>query len=462
MTNKHLYSHPYIPNSHPNIKRQMLDEIGIDSIDELFKVIPEELHFNETLNLPKALDEFRLKRHVEAILEKNESADDMINFLGAGCWQHFVPAVCDEVNQRAEFLNDYAGKTYEDFGRWQSLFEYQSLVGELVDMDIVNNPMYDWAQAAATSIRMAGRITGRTEFIIPKAIHPEKLVIIKNYCAPHMTLIQVDYEKDSGQINLAELKSKLSKNTAAIYFENPSFLGFIEEQGQEISDLAHEHGALSVVGVDPSSLGVLAPPAHYGADIVCGELQPLGMHMNYGGGQAGFIATRDEKKYVEQYPSRMFGIAPTIEGEYVFGDVMMSRTSMRDRINGNEFIGTMTALWGITAGVYLSLLGPEGMTELGETIFQKSKYAMKQLSTIPGVKAPLFKSAHFKEFIVDFNDTGKTVEEINKYLQENGIFGGLDLSKIFPELGECALYCVTEVHSKEAIDHLVHTINEYV
>src|SRR5699024_11118068 len=303
MTNKHLYSHPYIPNSHPNIKRQMLDEIGIDSIDELFKVIPEELHFNETLNLPKALDEFRLKRHVEAILEKNESADDMINFLGAGCWQHFVPAVCDEVNQRAEFLNDYAGKTYEDFGRWQSLFEYQSLVGELVDMDIVNNPMYDWAQAAATSIRMAGRITGRTEFIIPKAIHPEKLVIIKNYCAPHMTLIQVDYEKDSGQINLAELKSKLSKNTAAIYFENPSFLGFIEEQGQEISDLAHEHGALSVVGVDPSSLGVLAPPAHYGADIVCGELQPLGMHMNYGGGQAGFIATRDEKKYVEQYPS---------------------------------------------------------------------------------------------------------------------------------------------------------------
>src|SRR5690625_2032916 len=210
MKKQTLFTHPYVPNANPKIKQEMLEEIGMKSIDELFTVIPEELHYKERLNLPKALDEHRLKRHLDHVLSQNKSTEEMINFLGAGCWQHFVPAVCDEVNQRAEFLNDYAGKTYEDFGRWQALFEYQSLVGELVDMDIVNNPMYDWAQAAATSIRMAGRITGRTEYIIPRVLHPEKRIIIENYCSPDMTLIEVDYESDTGKLNKDELKSKLS------------------------------------------------------------------------------------------------------------------------------------------------------------------------------------------------------------------------------------------------------------
>ncbi|MCK4495867.1 MAG: aminomethyl-transferring glycine dehydrogenase, partial [Candidatus Aminicenantes bacterium] len=197
------------------------------------------------------------------------------------------------------------------------------------------------------------------------------------------------------------------------------------------------------------------------ADIVCGDIQGLGIHMNYGGGHGGFIATRDEEKFVMEYPSRLFGITKTsVEGEYGFGDVAYERTSFAVREEGKEFIGTCAALWGITAGVYLSLMGPRGMQELGKAIMQKSQYAMKKLSEIKGIKAPLFDSPHFKEFIVEFNDTWMAVKDINIYLREHRIFGGKDLSREFPELGNCAMYCITEIHTKDDIDKLVQALSD--
>jgi glycine dehydrogenase subunit 1 len=218
-----------------------------------------------------------------------------------------------------------------------------------------------------------------------------------------------------------------------------------------------------VVGVDPISLGVLTPPADYGADIVCGDIQALGMHMQYGGGHAGFIATRDEERYVMEYPSRLFGIAPTmVEGEYGFGDVAYERTSFAIREQGKEWVGTASALWGITAGVYLALMGPQGMAEIGESIMTRVRYAIRRVGTIPGVTAPVFQAPHFKEFVVNFDETGKTVAEINRALLERGIFGGKDLSSEFPELGQSALYCVTEVHTKEDIDSLEAALKEVV
>ncbi|MFC5591231.1 aminomethyl-transferring glycine dehydrogenase subunit GcvPA [Sporosarcina soli] len=453
--------HPYIPNTVPEVQEEMLRDIGVKTIEELFNGIPEELQYKKEMNIPKSLSEHELRRYIDGIMEKNVSTKEYLNFLGAGCWNHYVPAVCDEVNQRAEFLTAYAGDPYEDHGRYQALFEYQSLMAELVDMDVVNVPTFDWAQAAATSIRMASRITGRNEVLLPKTISPDRLTVIENYCSPHISVILVDYQEGSGQINLTDLESKLSANTAAVYFENPSYLGFIETQGQTISKLAKGQGALTIVGVDPSSLGVLSPPSHYGADIVCGDLQPLGMHMNYGGGQSGFIASHDDITVVQEYPSRLFGIAPTVvEGEYGFGDVFYDRTSFALRENGKESVGTQTALWGITAGVYLSLLGPKGMLELGKTIMQKSQYAMDQLGNIPNVVASRFDSTNYKEFVVDFSRTGKSVQAINQYLLENGIFGGKDLSEEFPELGQSSLFCITEIHSKEDIDRLVHAIQQ--
>lgn len=462
MRKKDQPAHPYIPNSAPEVKAKMLEEIGVKSIEELYEDIPENLRFKGKLNLPEAIrSEYDLKRHVESILAKNRSCKESISFLGAGCWPHYVPAICDEINQRSEFLTAYAGEPYEDHGRFQALFEYESLMGELLDLDVVNVPTYDWCQAASTSIRMAGRITGRREILISDTVSPERLLAIRNYCRPVVDIKMVNHDPESGLMDLNDLRSKMSSATSGIYFENPSYLGFIEHQGQEISDVAHENGALSVAGVDPVSLGVIVPPSHYGVDIVCGDIQGLGNHMSFGGGQGGFIATRDEERFVMEFPSRLFGITKTsVEGEYGFGDVAYDRTSFGTREEGKEFVGTHTALCGITAGVYLSLMGPKGLQELGQTIMQRSQYAMKTLSEIKGVKAPFFASPHFKEFVVDFRKTGKTVEEINKCLLERNIFGGFDLSSEFSELDNCALFCVTEIHARDDIDSLVHALKE--
>jgi len=454
--------YPYIPNSVPEIKKQMLGEIGVDSIEELYADIPEKLRYKNKLNLPTPLtSEYDLKRHMDEIFARNSTCEENISFLGGGCYRHQVPAVCDEINQRSEFLTAYAGEPYEDHGRFQALFEYESLMGELLDMDVVNVPTYDWSQAASTAIRMAERITGRSEILVSNIISPEKLMVIKNYCHPIVKVKMLKHCPKTGKLDLDDFQSKLSKDTAGIYFENPSYLGFIEAQGQTISDMAHENGALSIVGVDPTSLGILIPPSQYGADIVCGDIQGLGIHMYYGGGLGGFIATHDEEKFVMEYPSRLLGITTTaVEGEYGFGDVAYERTSFALREEGKEFVGTHSALWGITAGVYLALMGPEGMQELGTAILQKSQYTMKRLSEIKGIKVPRFNSPHFKEFVVDFNDTGLKIKDINKLLLEKGIFGGQDLSKEFPEFGDCALYCVTEVHSKKDIDTLMESLEE--
>ncbi len=450
-------SHPYIPNSIERVKREMLSYIGVSSIEELYASIPEEIRFKGRMNLLEPLrSEYELYRHMREVLSRNVSCEDYLCFKGGGTWPHYVPAICDEIAGRAEFLTAYAGDPYEDHGRWQALFEFESLMAELVDMDVVTVPIYSWGHAAGTAMRMAHRINGRREVLIPRTISPERFLVVNNYVDPALKLIKVDYDRESGMMDLEDLKMKISEETAAVYFENPSYLGFIETRGKEICEIAHEAGAICIVGVDPSSLGILEPPSHYGADITVGDLQPLGIHMNFGGGLGGFLATKDEEEFVREIPYRIFGLAKTVkEGEYGFGDVLFERTSFEKREKAKEFVGTAAASHGIIAAVYLSLLGPNGMRELGEAILQRTTYAMKVLSSI--AKAPKFEAPHFKEFVVEFPGR-KSVEEINKELLKEGIFGGIDLRKHFPELGNSALYCFTEVHTKEDIDRLADAL----
>jgi glycine dehydrogenase subunit 1 len=337
------------------------------------------------------------------------------------------------------------------------------MMGEMLNMDVVNVPCYDWPQAASTACRMAARMSGRTRILVARSTAPERLSKIVDYCKPELTIELLDYDPETGQLDLDALRSELSDDVAAVYFENPSFLGVIEGRGADIARAARDRGAETIVGVDPMSLGVLTPPADYGADIACGDVQALGVHMQFGGGMAGFIASRDEVRYVQEYPSRLFGIAPTsVPGEYGFGDVLYDRTSFGVREKGKEWVGTASALFGITAGVYLALMGPKGMQEIGEGILQRARYAMLRLSEIPGVKAPVFSSTHFREFAVNFDGTGKSVEEINKALLDKKIFGGVDLSRDFPGLGESALYCVSEVHAQADIDTLVEALTDIV
>ena len=464
MTDDQAMVYPYIPNSVPRVKREMLREVGAKSEEDFYEDVPEGLRLKRPLNLPEPfLSECALKRHVEGILSNNRTCGEYLNFLGVGCYQHHVPAVCDEINQRSEFLTAYAGEPYDDHGRFQALFEYASMMGELLNMDVVNVPTYDGLQAAATSIRMAARITGRQEVLVAKTILPAVLSKIRDYCAPSLQIKLLDYDAKTGQIDLSTLRAAISSKTAAVYFENPSYLGHLEISGDEIATIAHDRGAICVVGVDPISLGVIAPPADYGADIACGDIQSLGMHMQFGGGHAGFIATRDEEKYVMEYPSRLFGIAPTcVEGEYGFGDVAYERTSFAEREQGKEFVGTASALWGITAGVYLALMGPQGMRELSEGIMQRASYLTAQLAKIDGIRTPLFAAPHFKEFVVNFDGTGKTVAGINDALLRHKTFGGRNLTSEFPELGESALFCVTELHTKEDLDRLIDALAKAV
>ncbi len=464
MTRETPLVYPIIPNSIPSVKAEMLRQIGAGSTDELYADFPDELRLKRLLDLPAPLlSEYGLRRHVREVLAKNVSCEDALNFLGAGCFQHYVPAVCDEVNGRSEFLTAYAGEPYDDHGRFQALFEYASMMGELLEMDVVNVPTYDGFQAVATSLRMACRMTRRSQVLVPGTIGKDLLSKLQDYLKPDVEIATIAHEPTSGRMDLDALEAACSVKTAAVFFENPSYLGFLEDRAADIAALAHEQGAECVVSVDPISLGVLRPPANYGADIVCGDLQPLGMHMQFGGGHAGFIATRDEERYVNEYPSRLFGVAPTsVPGEFGFGDVAYERTSFAIRERGREWVGTAAALWGITAGVYMALMGPQGFAEIGEGVLQRSHYAAKLINSIPGVTAPVLSSAFFKEFVVSFDETGKTVGDIHRRLREKNIFGGKDLSREFPELGQSALYCITEVHTKEDIDRLVEALGEAV
>lgn len=455
--------HRYIPNSDPEIKKEMLKVIGVRTAEELFEIIPEKIAYKKELNLPPAASEYEVRRHVEEILAKNKDPSEMLSFLGSGCWPHYVPAVCDEINSRSEFLTAYTGDTYSDLGRYQALFEFQSMIGDLVAMDAVTFPTYDWASAAGDALRMAALITGRSEVLVPRNIGPDKLSIMTNYLGNVARIRLVEYDSKSGQMEVEDLKNKVGKDTATVYVENTSYLGVIETQGKEIGEIAHDAGALFSVGVEPLSLGILEPPGEYGADIVCGEGQPLGLHPSYGGASSGFLACHDDEQFLSATGHRLISITTTKrKGEWGFLFVLPERCMYAARDKSAGITGTGTFLWGITGAVYLSLLGPQGIRELASAIMKNSHYTMKRLSEVSGVRVPLFSSPHFEEFTVNFDGTGRTVHDLNKALLKHGILGGKDISNEFPELGNTAVYCATEIHTKDDIDKLVSTLSELV
>jgi glycine dehydrogenase subunit 1 len=452
--------HPYIPNSEESVKKEMLKELGIKSAEDIFDAIPEHLRFRGKMNLPDPiLSEARLRQHVEKMLAKNRNCKDNISFLGGGCWQHHVPSVCDTIAARDEFLTAYVGEAYSDHGKFQALFETSSMIGDLTGFDACNTPTYDWASAIAMAGRMACRTKGRQQILVSDDISPGRLMVIQNYWKPEIELVMVKYDYQKGCMDLNDLKSKISNKTTAVYFENPSYLGFIETKVKEIVKIAHSKGAFVIVGADPSSLGVLEGPGNYGADYAVGDYQPLGLHLGFGGNQGGWVATGDSKEMIAEYPSLLFGVTETVQkGEWGFGEVFYERTSYANREKGKDFVGTTTALFGIVAGVYMALMGPQGFKELGEGIMQRVAYAKSKIADTPKVKIALPDAHAFKEFIVDFNGTKKTVAEINKALMAANIFGGKDISKEFPVYGQSALYCIAEMHTKEDIDNLVNVL----
>lgn len=438
-------------------------EIGIKNIDELYADVPEKYLLKKSLTLPKASSEFEVKRYVEVLLSKNKTCGDMPIFLGAGCWPHYVPAVVKEIVQRSEFLTAYTPYQPEiSQGMLQALFEYQSMICELTGMEVANCSMYDWASALGEAARMAARVTGRKQILIPKLTHPERAATLRVYAeSAGLEVKTVAYEAETGQISISDLTSNISSQTAAVYLENPSYLGFIETQVDEISKIAHAHGSLFIVGVDPTSLGILKPPGAYDADIVIGEAQPLGNAMNFGGPLLGIFACRDDMGLIRQMPGRIIGLTTTVDGSgQGFCMALQTREQHIRREKATSNICSNEALCAVASAVYLALLGPQGIRELGETVMYKSNYAMRLISKIKGVKAPVFNAPHFKEFTVNFDQCGLSIKQVNKRLLQRQIHGGKDVSKEFPELGETALYCVTEIHSQVEIEQLAKALEE--
>ena len=462
MADENGFIHPYVPNAAPEARRRLLADIGVDNVIDLYVSVPEELRVKGLLNLPDPLpSEHDLRRHVEAIIGNNLSCRDHLNFCGAGCWQHYVPAICDEITGRGEFLTAYGGGTYSDHGKNQAMFEFQSLIGELVGMEVVGTPAYDMGAAVNSAVTMACRITARRGVLLSGAVSGDMQSQIRGFTKMVADVDMIALDAASGLIDLDDLKSKLTSDIGAVYFENPSYFGLIEGRGAEIAEIVHAAGAMLVVGVDPLSLGVLAAPGDYGADIVCGEIQPLGIHMYAGGGCGGFIASRDEERFVAEFPMILMSIAPGAEeGDIGFAWSTMQRTSYDKRHDSEDYAGTTQWLWGIGAAVYLSLMGPRGIEELAAGIMQRARYAAERIDSLDGISVAHLDCAFFKEFIIDFAASGKTVAEVNAALLANGIFGGKDLSGEFEEFGQSALYCVTEVHGKNDIDRLVDSLQE--
>ena len=453
-------------NSTEEAKNRMLGAIGIKSVGRLFEQIPDEHLTRQEFRLPSALNsEVALKRHLLDVLGQNETCESNLNFLGGGTWQHHVPAICDEIWTRSEFLTSVWGTPSSDLGRNQAWFEYASQLGELVGLDFVGLPVYSWGAAVGHAFRMAARMTGRGRILVPALMDPQRLDVARTYCGfpeqrGYLEMMAVGFDPGTGRFDLDDLDSKLTDAVAAVYFENPSYLGVIEDQAAAIGKMARSRGAETILGVDPISLGVIAPPSDYGADIAVGTTQPLGIHMNGGGGVGGFIATRDEERYAREYPTLQVSLTDTIvEGERAFGMTLFHQSSYGSREDGKDWTGNSVYLWAIANAAYMSVLGPTGFEEVGRAILRRSHYAARRIGRIPSLSVT-WPTGFFKEFVVRFDETGRSVTEINRQLRERGIFGGRHLSSDFPDLGQSALYCVTEIHTRDDIDRLVGALEE--
>lgn len=436
----------------------MLAALGIKEIHDLFKDIPSKFRLKRRLQIPEGKSESEVQHSINRILGQNWDPRLGVSFLGGGVWPHLIPEVVKTVTSRTEFLTAYTPYQAEiSQGMLQALFEYQSLIAELVELPIVNASMYDWASGLGEAALMASRVTKRREFLVPQLTSPSRRLVLDTYTQPAGVKIKpVGYDSRTGKLDLEQLKSSVGNDTAGVYFENPSYLGFLEDQVKAIADITHDAGGLVVVGIDPVSLGVVRSPGSYGADIVIGEGQPLGNPVNHGGPLLGIFACRDERTLLRQLPGRIIGLTTAQDSEERgFVMTVQAREQHIRREKATSNICSNQALSAIMAAVYLSLLGPEGITQLGKMILQLRGYAERQLNALNGVVAPLFDTPHFKEFVVRITHNTESIRSILKRVQQDQILAGIPLDTSFPNLGQSALVCVTERHSQDQIDHLV-------
>ncbi|MBS3818642.1 aminomethyl-transferring glycine dehydrogenase subunit GcvPA [bacterium] len=443
----------YVPLSDKD-KKEMLATIGLSSMEDLFRTVPQEIRLKGKLNLPDPLSEPELIQYFEQLAGKNQY-QDYVSFLGGGIYPHLIPTVVDYLSSRGEFLTPYTPYQPEvSQGTLQVVFEFQTLISQLTGMEISNASLYDGASGAAEAVLMAHRIKKKPKILVSRSLHPQYRRVIQTYVKNlGLQLKELDYT-DSGETDFSQIQEQIDDQTSAVVLQSPNFFGVIENL-EKAAQLAHQKEAMFIVAVsEPVSLGMVEAPGKLGADIVIGEGQSLGIPPSFGGPTLGFMACR--KEFVRQFPGRISGETRDAEGKRGFVLTLSTREQHIRRERATSNICTNHAWCALRAAVYLETLGEEGMKELAYQNVQKSHYALEKLSQIKGVE-PRFKGNVFNEFVLKLD---KPWKEIDQSLRDKKIIGGIGMEEFYPELKECALFCVTECHKKDQIDRLVQELEK--
>jgi glycine dehydrogenase subunit 1 len=434
----------YLPKS-PAERQAMLAEIGVASIDELFAVIPAEDRLNRDLAVPPALAESEIIDYFKAAGAKN--ATDYASFLGAGAYRHYRPVIIDSLIQRGEFLTSYTPYQAEiTQGTLQAIFEFQTMIAELTAMDVANASMYDGSTGAAEAVMMAVRVTGRHKSVVAATVHPEYREVLATYTKNRgLPQTLVSYDRETGRIDLAALDAAVTEETAAVLVQSPNFFGIIEDI-PAIAEIAHKKGALLIVSIaEAISLGVVRPPVE--ADIVSLEAQSFGVALSYGGPFCGVIAAKE--KFMRQMPGRLVGQTVDSNGFRGFVLTLSTREQHIRREKATSNICTNQALVALMATIFLSVYGKEGIRELAEHNLAKAAYAASKLGSVPGAKIRFHGAPSFHEFVLQ---TEEAPAQWSQRLLDNKIVGGIELSRWYPELQNCTLWCATEVITRANID----------
>jgi glycine dehydrogenase subunit 1 len=450
----------YIPIS-PKERDAMLETVGVKSLDGLFEAVPEKHRFPK-LNLPPALTEMEALNELSGLAQANENVrGDLISFLGAGMYNHYIPSVVDHILRRGEFYTAYTPYQPEiSQGTLQAIFEYQSLMSALTGMDVSNASHYDGATATAEAVNLAyAQFRGkRKKVVISPTVHPQYRAVMRTYAQGMDIQLAGDEQSLVSNLDVAtdsteSLISLTDDNTCLVIVQYPDFFGRVYDYTRLI-DAAHAKGALVCVVANPTALALFKTPGSMGADIVVGDGQPLGIPMWYGGPSVGFFTTR--KQYVHKMAGRLVGETIDNKGQRAYVLTLTAREQHIKRERATSNICTNQGLIALGTAVYLSLLGPAGLRQVANLCYQKAHYAAQQLSQIDGMGL-CFTEPFFHEFALCVN---RPVEEVNKHLLEHGIIGGYDLGQDYPALKDHMLIAVTEMNSKEDIDVLVQVLSE--
>lgn len=443
----------YIPHTEKE-REEMLKRIGIEKIEDLFACIPDKLKVKE-LDIPSGLTEPELIKYFLELAGKNINPHGYTSFLGAGAYEHFIPAVVKDVISRGEFLTSYTPYQPEvSQGSLQAMYEYQSMITSLTGMDVANASLYDGATAVADAALVAINTTGRKRVIIFRTVHPEYRAVLATYLQGlDVDIMDIPFY-EYGTTDLRRLDEIMSKGVAAVIAQSPNFFGVIEKM-EDISALTHQYEALFIAVVNPISLGLLIPPGTYQADIAVGEGQSLGNPLYFGGPYLGFFAATE--KLMRKIPGRISGKTQDIEGKTGFVLTLQTREQHIRREKATSNICSNQALNALAAAVYLSAVGPGGLSEVAEHCIQKTLYLKERISKIKGLQL-VFPGPTFHEFVVRCE---KGARELNEYLYQQRIIGGFELERVYPELKNCLLLCVTETKTRETLDYLLYHLKEF-